>query len=293
MIGRSIEYQAIAEAVPGGKSIQCRFEDGTTVELPSILARFLQRKDQVEFLGAATEILIQRFGQQQFLHADIGYASLPKPGNSGEPLIRTDLRRCERVKALFLFASAVRRYFYLLDSDKSQSLYEILCVPETATLDELRVAWRMRSLELRASNSKPQYASLVERAFNVLAHAELRQCYDELRRDDDAPPLFPYSGFGSIFVEGKLSKGGDAFFADRILAYKPEMRSRKASLLLRQCEFLPDRVVCRDPRRRLEAWLDSSVLAGIRWLWEYPGCRVGRAVGVQRSESHAEQALLA
>jgi hypothetical protein len=36
-------------------------------------------------------------------------------------------------------------------------------------------------------------------------------------RHRDAPPL-PYGGFGSIFVEGRLSSDGAAFFADRILA---------------------------------------------------------------------------
>lgn len=77
------------------------------------------------------------------------------------------------------------------------------------------------------------------------------------------PPLFPYGGFGSILVQGNLSNDGDAFFADRILAYKPEMRSRKVPLLLRQCEFLANRVICRDPRRKLEVWLDSSLLHGV------------------------------
>lgn len=74
MIGSSNEFQRVTEAQPGSGSIRCRFEDGTTTELPSILARFLQRKDQLEFLGAATEILIQRSGRQQLLHVDIGYA---------------------------------------------------------------------------------------------------------------------------------------------------------------------------------------------------------------------------
>lgn len=255
----------MTEALPDRTSIRCRLEDGTTAELPSILARFLQCKDQIEFLGAPPEILIQRSGHRHLLHVEIGYAGLPKPGKSGESLIRADVRHGERIKALFLSGIAVRRYFYMLHGDEPQSLYDILHMPETATLDQLRVAWRIRSLELRAFNSKGRCLSFTERAFNVLAHTDLRRCYDELRRDHDAPPLFPYSGFGSILVEGSLSKDGDAFFADRILAYRPEMRSQRASLLLRQCDFLADRVVCRDRRRRLEVWLDSGLLAGIDW----------------------------
>lgn len=64
-------------------------------------------------------------------------------------------------------------------------------------------------------------------------------------------------------MEGRLANEEDAFFADRILAYKPEMTTRKVSLLLRQCEFLSDRVVCREPRRKLEAWLDANLLPGV------------------------------
>lgn len=83
--------------------------------------------------------------------------------------------------------------------------------------------------------------------------------------------MFPYGGFGSILVKGQLSNDGTAFFADRILAYKPEMQFRKASLLLRQCDFFADRVICRDGRRKLEVSLDAALLPGISWdlTWNY------------------------
>ena len=269
MIGSALQLRSIAEVVTANGSLQCRFEDGTTAEVPGILARFLQRRDQLRFLGANTEMLIQRpTGRQcqQILHATIGYVGLPKPSKNGESLVRAELPNCtDGPKALFLSAEALRRYFYLLDGDAPQSLYRLLQVPDTATLDQLRFAWRMRSLELQVCDSKARDRSCVERAFNVLAHADLRNCYDALCKNEDAAPLFPYGGFGSILVDGHLSDDHDAFFADRILAYKPKMTSRKVTLLLRRCEFFTDRVVCRDPRRKLEVWLDSNVLPGLSW----------------------------
>ena len=42
-------------------------------------------------------------------------------------------------------------------------------------------------------------------------------------------------------------------------------KSTKVSLLLRRCEFFADRVVCRDPRRKLEVWLDAKMLPGLDW----------------------------
>lgn len=269
MIDSALHQFGVAEVVTSNGYVQCRFEDGTTAEVPCILARLLQRRDQLRFLGAETEILIQRpSGRrcQQILHATIGYVRLPKSGKNGDPFVRAELPNCpDGPKALFLSAEALRRYFYLLDGDTPQSLYRLLRVPDTATLDQLRLAWRMRSLELQVSDSKARDLSCIERAFNVLAHADLRNCYDALCKNEDAAPLFPYGGFGSILVDGHLSDDESAFFADRILAYKPEMTSRKVNLLLRCCEFFADRVVCRDPRRKLEVWLDSNVLPGLSW----------------------------
>ena len=269
MVSDILLLRTVSEVVTSNGSPQCRFEDGTTVGLPSTLVRFLQRGDRLTFLGADTEVLVQRaMGRrhQQLMYATIGYVGFPKPGKNGDAFVRAELSNCpDGLKAVFLSADALRRYFYLLDGDEPQSLYRILRVPESATLDQVRFAWRMRSLELKMSDSKARDLSCIERAFNVLAHADLRNCYDALCKNEDAAPLFPYGGFGSILVNGHLSDDEDAFFADRILAYKPEMTSRKVTLLLRRCEFFADRVVCRDPRRKLEVWLDSNVLPGLGW----------------------------
>jgi hypothetical protein len=255
------------EFAAAGSLVRCQF-DGAAAELPSVLARRLRPGDQIKLLDAM-EIIAQRSSTrepQQLMYTTVGHIGPPKSSKAGVAMLRADLPGDSRsIKALFLSANAVCRYFYLLDPEEPTSLYEILHTLETATLEQLRVAWRMRALELRTYNSEAQCLSRVERAFNVLAHSDLRRCYDELRHDDDASPLFPYSGFGSILVEGRLAGDGDAFFADRILAYKPVMRSRKISLLLRQCEFLADRAVCRDGRRKLEVSLDSSLLDGLRW----------------------------
>jgi hypothetical protein len=261
--------------------------------VPSILARFLQRRDQLRFLGAGAEVLIHRpTGRchQQLLHATIGYVGIPNRGNNGEAFVRAELPDCkEGPKALFLSEGALRRYFYLLDREEPQSLYRLLCVPETATLDQLRFAWRMRSLELQMGDSKDRDLPCVERAFNILAHADLRNCYDALSKNEDAAPLFPYGGFGSILVDGHLSDDENAFFADRILAYKPQMTSRRVALLLRRCEFFADRVVCRDPRRKLEVWLDSNVLPGLGWdlTWNHWKQWLRTRIEVQATFVHA------
>jgi hypothetical protein len=168
--------------------------------------------------------------------------------------------------SVLLSGDAIRRYFYQVDHEhESATLYLRLGVSPSATPADLRMAWRIRQIELGAHAANVAERAQIERAFNILAHPDLRKCYDSLRRDEDAPPLFPYGGFGSILVEGNLSEDCGAFFAHRILAYRPEMSSRRVSLLLRQCEFFADRIVCRDTRRKLEVWLDANLLPGLKW----------------------------
>jgi len=202
------------------------------------------------------------------LYTTIGYVAQPKLSENGAGLLaRVELpERSSGPKAMFLSGDAIRHYFYALTDTKTpRSLYALLGVSEAATPADLRMAWHVCQLESGARATKPSERLWAERALNILSPADLRNCYDTLRREESAPPVFPYGGFGSILVQGNLSNDVEVFFADRILAYRPEMQSRKVSLLLRQCEFLADRVTCRDARRKLEVMLDPGLLPGIDW----------------------------
>lgn len=244
------------------------------MDLQRSLGRFLRPGDRLDYLASdhCTEILVERneFRSRavQLLYATIGYATLPKEREDGSGyFVHADLPNClTGPQALFLSGDAIRRYFYLPNADRDrQTLYDRLQTSDSVTLAGLRVAWRVRSLEVEIVLGDGAERSKLERAFNILADPDLRNCYDALCRDEDVPPLFPYGGFGSILVEGELSEDHQAFFGYRILAYKPELLRRTVSLLLRQCEFFTDRVICRDPRRKLEVLLDSNLLPGVEW----------------------------
>lgn len=239
-------------------------------ELPRLLRGFLRPSDILKPLSPdITSAIIERPNPlSHFLYTSIGCVSQPKQYKEGAGLlarvaIPTD---SQDSIALFLSTNAIGQYFYALDRGKAPNcLYTILGALETATSGDLRTAWRVRQLEFNLRAANPVERVWIERAFNILSQPDLRNCYDTLRRDEDATPVFPYGGFGSILVEGKFSANGKAFFADRILAYRPEMHSRKVSLLLRQCNFLADRAICRDLRRKLEVMLDPGLLPGVEW----------------------------
>ena len=163
----------------------------------------------------------------------------------------------------------VRDYFYRLSVADHRadhpSLYETLHVPVSASPSELRVAFKLRDLELQAAGAARSQRVALERAFNIVGQPELRACYDTLLTDPESPAVFPYGGFGSLLIAGVPSRDGQTFFARRILAFSPELRHRRFHVPLRMCDFYDDRALCRDVRRKLEFWLDPAAL---HTLWD-------------------------
>jgi len=138
---------------------------------------------------------------------------------------------------------------------------------------ELRVAFRLRDLELTTTGAPRSQRVALERAFNIVGQPELRSCYDALRADPEAPAIFPYGGFGSLLAAGEPSRDGKTFFARRIVGFSPELRRRRFRVPLRRCDFYDDQALCRDVRRKLEFWLDPACLHtnwGRTWnRWKY------------------------
>ena len=173
------------------------------------------------------------------------------------------------IGTIFLPCEVLREYFYRLPHTSNRidhpTLYEIMRIPASASLSELRVAFKLRDLELRAAGAQHSERVTLERAFNILGQPELRACYDVLLADAEAPAIFPYGGFGSLLVSGEPSHDGATLFAHRILAFSLDLRRRRFHVPLRKCDFYDDRALCRDVRRRMEFGLDPAAL---HTLWD-------------------------
>ncbi|MCC6396661.1 MAG: J domain-containing protein, partial [Bacteroidetes bacterium] len=278
---------ASAKAITGfdrqADEVLCRHADGGSTIVPLLVGRYLEIGDRIATIGSAG-VLIDRCRANQrssTLYASISHVSEPKQSKRGEWFVRAELAGSEcPLTALLVSGDALRRYFYMMEPDESH--YSVLgCTPDTQP-DALRIAWRLRNLELQAcSKGRPEYAR-VERAFNILAHPDLRRCYDQLRVDENAAPLFPYGGSGSLWVEGDLADDGAAFFGRRIITYMPAMEQRKVFVPLRACEFLPDRIDYQDPRRRIELSIDETLLPEFHWdaTWNSWGAWLSSSVEV-------------
>src|SRR5271157_1248042 len=119
------------------------------------------------------------------------------------------------IGTIFLPCEVLREYFYRLprtaDRVDHPTLYEVLRIPGSASPSELRVAFKLRDLELRTTGVRRGERVALERAFNVVGQPELRACYDALLSDPEAPAVFPYGGFGSLLVAGEPSRDGETF----------------------------------------------------------------------------------
>ena len=257
-----------------GKS-QCVFTDETSILLPGFLASFLHAGDTLRFsLAAAAEngsrqIQIHRPSprdrEQDFLLVEIGYARQPREDARNIPAVTADVQgRCLGILTVQFRCNVLRDYFYVADRhrgwDRQPSFYELLRVDPKVSPTELRIAFKLRSLEVRTSNGPSDHIRSLERAFNILAQPELRESYDKLLRDPETAVSFPYGGFGSLFVSGALSRDEKTFFASRILSFRPHESAKIIRAPIRNCTFYEHLAVYRDSRRKLEISLDHAAM---------------------------------
>lgn len=268
-----IRRGVLAEARAEARSAACRFTDGGTIVVSSHMAAHITPGDEISFplaidsASAGTELYVRKTspsGRARDLYqAPIRYAAQPKPDKREQLYVRAEVSSGRLgISSVHLPCDVLRDYFYVADRrrpwDRQPSFYDVLRATPTATIAELRLAFKLRQLELHAAGASSHDHGAVERAFNILARPELRACYDSLLKDPSAPTLFPCGGFGSILVAGDRSRDGQTFFATRILSFLPEQRERRFHAPLRRFEFHSDRAIYRDARRKLEFTLDQS-----------------------------------
>jgi len=252
---------------------ECALSKGAPVLVPALLAAYLGSGDEIQVpLGSnqvGTEIHVRKNAASRLIRelyeAPIGYVTRPKEDKRKDLFVTAEvLASGLGIKAIHLPCHVLRDYFYVADRQrewrKQLTLYEVVRIPPSAGPGELRLAFKIRHLELQKEGApKTAYAAL-ERGYNILAQPELRACYDALLEDPDAPALFPYGGFGSLLVSGGRSRDGRTFFATRILAFRPEMRQRRFRAPLRKFDFESKIAVYRDARRKLEVLVDRATM---------------------------------
>ena len=255
----------------------CMLANRTRLRLSRFLAAHLAVGDEITFpipaangnMAAGTEIQITKpapSGRDRYCYqAPIGYVTQPRKDKRGQLFVAAEVRRPGLgISSVVLPGDVLRDYFFPVplvnDRARRPTFYEILRISQNVSPAELRVAYKLRDLELTSSGAARTEHVALERAFNILAQPECRACYDSLLADPEAPVVFPYGGFGSLLVAGERSRDGQIFFARRILGFLPDRRQHHLYVPLRRCDFYDDSALCRDVRRKLEFWLDPAAL---------------------------------
>jgi hypothetical protein len=267
--------ERVAQIKQQPNAADCMLINGTTLTLSPFLAAHITPGDDISFpvfassLTAATEIYVTRNSvsgpARDVYQAPIGYVTQPKKDKRDEFFVAAEVQQGSLgLSSVLIPCVTLRPYFYRIQQKERaadhRTLYQILRISSSASPAELRVAFKLRQLELRQEHAPHSEHALLERAFNIVATPELRACYDTLLSDSEALAPFPYGGFGSLLTSGEQSRDGKTFFANRILAFLPERHQRRFRAPLRKCEFYADRALYADVRRKLELWVDHAVL---------------------------------
>jgi len=293
----NVALRKVVKTTPEGTKTKCLFADDTSIVVSNFLASFMRPGDElrcpldVQAADFGTQIHVRSTSsherRQDALQAEIGYATQPRKDKRGNLFVSAEVVGDRLgISAIHLPCEALKDYFYVGNrrcaTDQQPSFYELLRVNANATPAELRLAFKLRTIELRAARAPAGELRALERAFNILARPELRASYDALLRDPASPAPFPYGGFGSLLVVGDCSRDGTAFYASRILSFLPEQNTRFMQVPLRKCAFYNDRAIYRDVRRKREIMFDQSTMP-LSWdsTWNQWKHLLGAKVGVR------------
>lgn len=272
--------RTVVNTNPKDGKTECLFADGTSILVSNFLASFIRAGDESFFpLGheaaaAGTQIYIRKTYPEErrwdIFQAEIGYATQPRRDKRNNLFVSAEVPDSQlRISAINLRCETLRDYFYVGNRrrgwDRQSSFYELLQVNPKVSPAELRLAFKLRTLELSTAHTSTGDLRALNRAFNILAHPELRACYDTLLNDPASPALFPYGGFGSLLVAGDISRDGSTFYASRILSFLPEQKFKHFRMPLRNLAFHDNHAIYRDSRRKLEVFFDR---ASLPLLWD-------------------------
>lgn len=287
----------VVKTNPKGLKTECLFADGTSILVSNFFASFIRAGDELllplehEAADAGTQIYICKAHSEErwwdVFQAEIGYATQPRKDKRDNLFVSAEVHGHRLgIASVQIRCETVRDYFYVGNRRRGwngqPSFYELLRTNPNVSPTELRLAFKLRTLELRTTHAPTGDFRALERAFNILANPELRPCYDALLNDPTSPALFPYGGFGSLLVAGDISHDGSTFYASRILSFLPEQKFKHIRAPLRNVMFHNDRAMYRDSRRKLEVVFDHSSLPLV-WdsSWNQWKHLLGAKVGVK------------
>jgi len=190
------------------EAISCVLANRVRILLPLLLANHIAAGDELAFPVPARDAVEGEIyatkassSPRNCLYlAPIRYPTQPRLDKREHSFVSAQVQGGSfGISSVFLPCETLRDYFYGIPNPKSGSesgtLYETLHIGTSASPAEIRVAFKLRDLELKTIGALRAEQVKLERAFNIVGQPELRACYDALLTDPDGPAVFPYGGF--------------------------------------------------------------------------------------------------
>ena len=264
---------------PSEEGLSCELRDGRVLSFSpewrkqiSVANRLYSAEDVTE-IDRTTAVHLERDGRPDLAQISTVAASRPKQNRNGRGFVLLGASGAQHgIRKVLVTTTQIRDYFFAPDRSirwqEQLSWFDVLGARETSTPAELRLAYRVRALELKAGSS--QTAGLTQaqlaRGLQILIDPELRRDYLALRNDANHLVSFPPWTMGCLLASGE--KRGDLFVVHDLLRFVPHTEGRSARVALRRFRFEGPYAVYRDARKKLLIRFDTAVLP-LHWTEDW------------------------
>jgi hypothetical protein len=145
------------------------------------------------------------------------------------------------VEKVLVTTRQIRDYFFAPDRSSNwtaqPSWFDILGVREPSTPAEIRLAYRVRTMELKVGPCDTKHVTQAQlaRGLQILTDPDLRREYLSLLKDAEHNVSFPPWTIGFLFAFGV--KRRNLFVVHGILRFAPQAEERRVRIALRRFRF--------------------------------------------------------
>jgi hypothetical protein len=269
----------VVAAIPTHEGLRCELRDGRVIDFGpewrgqiSVTHRLYVAAD-VTVADRWTPLHLERGGRLDLAQIPTTAAAPPKRDRHGRGFVMLDASGAQDgIFKVLVTAAQIRDYFYSPDRSaqwaEQPSWFEVLGVRKNSTPAEIRLAYRVRMLELKMKGIESNRSSQAQlaRGLQILLDPDLRRDYLLLLEDPDASLAFPPWSIGLLRATGQ--KKGELFLVNELVSFFPRIEQRTVRLALRRFRFEGPEAVYRDARKRILIRFDSSLLP-MQWTDEW------------------------
>jgi hypothetical protein len=269
----------VVAAIPTDEGLRCQLRDRRVIAFGpewrgqiSVTDRLHVAQD-VTVADRLTPLYLERSGRLDLTQIPITAAAPPKRDRHGRGFVMLETTAAQHgISRVLVTAARIRDYFFAPDRSapwaQQPSWFEVLGVRKNGTPAEIRLAYRMRMLELKMKGSESNRSSQAQlaRGLQILLDPDLRRDYLLLLEDPDVSVAFPPWNVGCLRALGQ--KKSDLFIVGDFVSFFPRTEERSVRLGLRRFRFEGPEAVYGDSRKRILIRFDSSVLP-MQWKNEW------------------------